>query len=341
MLICPLLVGACRHAENASTDGLKEDTIPVKLQPLSQQVSGQQIKTSGIFTTDNEAILSFKNGGIIQHIYVKEGDAVKAGQLLATLNPTEIDAGAQQAKLAEEKAERDYLRAKDLYEDSVATLEQMQNAETAWKVARSQLRSAQYNQSQTAIKATEAGYVLKRLANDGQVIGPGTPVIQMNRMDKNGWQLRVGVSDAQWSAISLGDSATVSVDVLGKDIPAFVYKKSEGIDPSSGVFTVMLKLSASTPLQKIGTGMFAQATIKTKKNASHWQIPYDALLDGDAGKAFVFVTNDGKTAKRVAVQVDAVQPQGVLISSGLENAQSLIVSGSAYLDDGSPIRIVK
>jgi len=341
MLIFPLLAGACRHAENPTTDGLKEDTIPVKLQPLSQQVSGQQIKTSGVFTTDNEAILSFKNGGIVHHMYVKEGDAVKAGQLLATLNPTEVNAGTQQAKLAEEKAKRDYVRAKGLYEDSVATLEQMQNAETAWKVAQAQLRSAQYNQNQTAIKATEAGYVLKRLVNDGQVVGPGTPVLQMNRMDKSGWQLRVGVSDAQWSAISLGDSAIIVADVLDKHIPAFVYKKSEGVDPTTGVFTVMLKLSAPIPLQKIGTGMFAQATIHTKKKASHWQIPYDALLDGDAGKAYVFVTNDGKTAKQVAVQVDAVQPQGVLISSGLEGVQSLIVSGSAYLSDGSPIRVVE
>jgi len=339
-LLLILLMSSCGNSENKVSDGFKEDTIPVKLLSLSQGLSSQEIKTSGVFTTDNEAILSFKNGGVINKIYVKEGDPVKAGQLLATLNPTEVDASVSQAKLAAEKAQRDFNRAKQLYQDSVATLEQMQNAETAFRVAQEQLKAANYNQNQTEIRAANSGFVLNRLANDGQVVGPGTPILQLNNTNGNNWQLKVGISDSQWALAQLGDSATIMSEIAGT-IPAFVYKKSEGIDPSSGTFSVLLKISSTKLMQKIGAGMFAKATIKSHQHKEVWQVPYDAVLDGDAGKAFVFITNDNKTAKRVEVAVTAIQRDYVTVASGLENAQALIVSGSAYLTDGSPIRVVK
>ena len=72
------------------------------------------IQTSGLFTTDDETYLAFKTGGIIEKIYVKEGDAIRKGQLLATLNLTEIEAQVAQARLSFEKAKRDF-RASKIY----------------------------------------------------------------------------------------------------------------------------------------------------------------------------------------------------------------------------------
>ena len=337
-LLLGLFISACGGSAQQENDSLQEDTIPVKLLSLKQEASVQAIKVSGVFTTDNEAVLSFKNGGVVHQVYVKEGDAVRAGQVLASLNPTEINAHVSQAKLAAEKAERDFSRAKQLYQDSVATLEQMQNAETAYQVALAQLKTANYNQGESEIRATHAGFVLSRFVNDGQVVGPGTPILQLNNTAGNNWQLKVGLSDKQWALVQVGDSASIHSDVVGT-LPAVVYKKSEGIDPASGTFSVFLKVLSTTQEAKIGAGMFAQASIKSRQHEQAWQIPYDAVLDGDAGKAFVFITNDNKTAKRVEVGISSIQQDYIRVSSGLEHAQSLIVSGSAYLTDGSPIRV--
>jgi multidrug efflux pump subunit AcrA (membrane-fusion protein) len=87
------------------------------------------ITASGLLSTENEARLSFKISGIIEKIFVKEGDRVRKGQLLATLKSTEIASQVQQVQLTVEKAQRDYQRANNLYKDSVVTLEQLQNAE--------------------------------------------------------------------------------------------------------------------------------------------------------------------------------------------------------------------
>jgi len=337
-LLCVVLAFSCgRSKKDKEVSG--EDIIPVKLLTLQHGGGGSAVPVSGMFTTDDETVLSFKNGGVITRILVKEGDAIQKGQLLATLNPTEIEAGTQQATLAMEKAERDYQRASRLYKDSVATLEQMQNARTALDVARQQLKSASFNRSFTEIKATAGGFVLQRFASEGQIVGPGTPVLQINGAGKGIWYLKGGISDRGWASVSIGDQASVYSDALpGKVLRAEVFKKSESVDPASGTFLVYLKIKDKGT--DLASGMFGKAEIHSSRTSvNSWIIPYDALLDGDAGKGYVFITNDRKTARKTEVSVGEIGKDQVVITGGLEDAKFLIISGSPYLNDGSSIKL--
>lgn len=343
LLAAPALLSACGGQSTAS--GIPaQDAVPVRLLPLSAQPVAGNVPVSGTFTTDDEVLLSFKTGGIIQRILVKEGDAIRQGQTIATLNATEIDAAVQQAQLAFEKASRDHQRATNLYNDSVATLEQLQNAQTAKEMAAQQLRTAQFNRSHSVITAPRNGFVLRKLAAEGQLVQPGTPVVQTNGAQSGAWLLRAAVSNREWAAIQLNDKATVEVEsVPGKTFTGVVSRRGEGIDPATGSFLIDVKLTGEKPAS-IAFGMFGKAIVTTSgkgdSSPSGWSIPYDALLDGDGSNGFVFITNDGKTAHKVPVTVAAIEKDHVLISAGLENARQLIISGSAYLTDGSIIRII-
>jgi RND family efflux transporter MFP subunit len=329
---------SCKQTPKKETTN-NEEIIPVEVISLQQDSIHQSIYAAGQFTTDDETALGFKNGGVINRIYVKEGDAISKGQLLATLNLTEVNAMAEQASLALQKAQRDYERASNLYKDSVATLEQMQNAKTALDVARQQRSSAGFNQTYSEIRAPKSGYVLRKLANEGQIVGPGTPVVQVNGAGQSSWILKAGVSDYQWSAIKTGDKASITTDAIpGQTLDAYVSKKPEGVDPMSGTFQVQLQLK-NAPAGKIASGLFGKATIFPSQSLSAWSIPYDALLDGDAGTGYVFITNDNTTAQKIKIQVDKIENGKVIVSGGLESAKALIISGSAYLNDGSKINI--
>ncbi|HEX2535323.1 MAG TPA: hypothetical protein VHK69_16375, partial [Chitinophagaceae bacterium] len=76
------------------------------------------------------------------------------------------------------------------------------------------------------------------------------------------------------------------------------------------------------------------------RTVNGWTVPYDALLDGDAGTAYLFVTDDGRTAQKVQVQVSSIQKDKVVLSGGLDGHKAVIVSGSAYLKEGSRVRIL-
>ena len=117
-----VLVQACTESQGKESAIPKTtDPIPVRIMELKKSSSNVMTVSSGRLTTDDETNLAFKVGGVISNIYVKEGDKVAKGQVLATLDLTEIGALVDQAKTGLDKAERDLQRAKNLYRDSVAT----------------------------------------------------------------------------------------------------------------------------------------------------------------------------------------------------------------------------
>ncbi|MBS0029172.1 efflux RND transporter periplasmic adaptor subunit [Chitinophaga sp. 22321] len=343
LLLLPLSLLLFSCGSKPATTAIVSDTIPVKIMPLQKQGTAFTINASGQFTTDDEVYLSFKTNGIISNILVKEGDPVRKGQLLATLNLTEIDAQVQKDQLAFEKAQRDYQRIVRLHNDSVATQEQLENAKTTMDQARQQLSTTQFNRSYSAIHATQDGYVLHKLVSSGQMVNAGTPVLQTNGASSAHWLLRVGVSDREWAQVKNGDKATIEISgVPGDSLTGMVTRKSEGIDAQSGTFLIDVQLTGSKPAA-IAAGMFGRCHINAGAvtGSTAWSIPYAALLDGNGSSGFVFVTNDNKIAQRIPVTIAGMEKENVLISNGMEQAKALIISGSAYLKDQSPIRIIQ
>ncbi len=325
----------CSHKTNQR----KDEVIPVKVVELKKEKVQDVINVSGAFTTDDETYLSFKTGGIIKSIYVNEGDMVKKGQLLATLELNEIHAGVSQAQSGYEKALRDYDRVKNLFKDSVATLSQLQDTKTSLDIAAEQLTIAKYNLNHSEIRATQDGYVLKKFVNEGQLVAPGTPVFQTNGAVNGNWLLKAGVSDADWAAIEVGDKAVIQTDVNpNQNIDAYVLRKSEGIDPYSGTFYIEIKIKADRQI-KIASGLFGNAKIFPLVESEMWIAPYQAVLDGDGNSGFVFTTNDMKTVSREKVNIFSLDKNNVYINAGLNNSKYLIVTGSAYLNDNSQIKI--
>jgi RND family efflux transporter MFP subunit len=352
-----LLFHACGTPASGKTAPLENDTIPVVVMALGQPSAlSSGIAVSGQFTTDDETLLSFKTGGIINSLLVKEGDPIHKGELLATLNLTEINTQVQQAQVSLEKAQRDYQRLQNLYKDSVATLEQLQNAKTALDLAQEQVTSARFNMNYSEIRAVQDGYVLRKLANPGQVVGAGAAVLQTNGATGSSWLLRVGLSDRQWATIRLGDKATLQTSALpGQTLSGTVSRRSEGVDPATGTFTADIRII--TPVRgSLASGLFGKGTIVPSRDgiakaqtgtvgttgagpSKNWSIPYESLLDGDGSTGYVFVTTDNHTAHKVKVRIAGMEKDKVIISEGLDASQSLIISGSAYLTDNSPIRI--
>ena len=331
------LLGCSSSTPSETSTPQVGQAIPVSLVPLQSSPLSTSITGSGTFSTKDETLLSFKLGGIVAKVLVEEGDAVKAGQIVASLDLTEIQAGVRQSKLAYEKALRDHQRAARLYTDSVATLEQFENSKTALEIAEQQLNTANFNLAQSQIRATKNGFVLKKFVNPGQLVGSGTPILQINGAASGAWVLKVTLSDQQWSSIQMGDQAELTPAASSKWIPAKVTQKSQSADPVTGTYWVELS-PESTKEISLASGMFGKARIQPSQTVQGWEVPFESVLDANGESGFVFVV-DGQIAKKVKVQLGKITPNSIQVLSGLENYKSLIVSGSAYLSDGSTIQV--
>ncbi|TDQ19141.1 RND family efflux transporter MFP subunit [Algoriphagus boseongensis] len=334
----PVILFSCGKKETSEDTLVKGESIPVQILSIQPGSFSTEISASGTFSTKNETVLAFKVGGIISKMNVQEGDQVRKGQVLATLDRTEVEAGFNQAKLAFEKAHRDFTRVGNLYRDSVATLEQYQNSKTALDISGQQLKAAEFNLSYAEIRATQNGFVLRKFANPGQLVNSGAPVLQINGAGQGNWVLQVSVNDFNWSLISTGDSASIQLDNLGKEISGKVIRKSPASDPVTGAYWIEISPDNSSELN-LASGMFAKAKIFPKNPQTGWNIPYEALLDAQGNEGYVFVTADGKTAKKVKIKLGKLSTQTVEVLEGLEGYSQLISSGSAYLSDGSTITI--
>ena len=115
-LVALLLIAAtaCKKPEKEAENKLiASDVVPVRVAALETATLSGDIVATGLLTTENDARLAFKIGGVIDRIYVTEGQTVKQGQLLATLKTGEINAQIEQTRLGLEKAKRDFNRSEE------------------------------------------------------------------------------------------------------------------------------------------------------------------------------------------------------------------------------------
>src|SRR5688572_12035270 len=177
-----LAVSACDrgNAQNARPD----DLVPVRAVPVVQENVARPISVSGTLGPKEEIGLSFKIGGIVQGIAVNAGDVVRAGQLLAALDVREIDAAVARAGSAAAKAERDLARARKLYADSVVTLSQLEDSETAAQIARADLEAVRFNRRYATIVAPADGVILRRDSEPGETLLPGAQVLVLGSRER-------------------------------------------------------------------------------------------------------------------------------------------------------------
>ena len=311
-------------------------SIPVKTFVTKQTDVNFPIQTSGILSKKSEIKLSFKTGGLISSIEADEGTYVPEGKTMACLNLMEIKAKANQAKLALQKAERDYRRVHNLYKDSVATLEQYQNMGTALEIAKNQHDISEFNLEYSVIRAPADGKVLKRLAEPNEIIAPGHPVFLFSST-KNDWVLRCNLPDRDIVELSLLDTAEVHFDAFpARTFKAILTEMGEWADPYTGTYEVELRMDTGTDL--LLSGFIAKALIYPSSGKSVIVIPAGALVHGKGRTGFVYVVKDGKPLLK-KVRFNRISNDSLSVEQGLTSGEELITEGNNYIDGSSIIEI--
>lgn len=328
-----ITIFSCKDAGKKTTS--LTDTIPVRVHRLKSVKMSLPVRTSGKLFSKTEVRLSFKTGGLIRSIYTDEGKSVKKGQILAQLYLSEIQSRVNKAKQGLEKARRDFHRAKNLYEDTVATLEQFQNAQTALEVAESNLHIARFNLRHSYIRAPADGKILKKLAAENEMTAPGHPVFLFGSSEKE-WIVRVNVTDKDIVKLNLNDTAEILLDAYPeKCLKARVTETGEFADPYTGTFEVELTLY-NTDIRLI-SGLICTAMIYPSEKQSWFKVPYSALVSGEGNRAVIYIAK-GNTFSKSTIKV-IKQPDFMLAKSGLKENMLIITKGQNELKKNSKILI--
>jgi RND family efflux transporter MFP subunit len=311
----------------------------VRAAPVTDTVLARPVVATGTVAPADEAALGFKIGGVIQRIAVDEGDAVRAGQTLASLDLREIDAALARARSGAAKAERDLERARRLYADSVVALAEFQDSETAHEVAQADLETAAVNRRYAVIVAPANGVVLRRAAEPGENISAGATVLVVgSRGARHGHVLEIGLADRDAVSVRKDDPAVARFDALpGREFAGRVARIGAAANPVTGTYEVEIALDDAGAL---AAGLVGRVAVRPARGAPAKLIPIEAVLEADGTEATVYALSaDGTRAERRRVTVAFIEGDRVAVAGGLEGVLRVLTDGAAYLDNGAAVRV--
>jgi membrane fusion protein, multidrug efflux system len=328
-----LLVGCDRTPAPAA-----DKPTPVHTQRAGKGPAVPPIDTNGLVVTKHEMRLSFKMGGVVRRIHVQEGEVVRQGQRLAEIELTEVSAQVEQARQLAEKAARDLKRGENLYADQVISLEQLQDLRTQAAMAAAQHQSAQFNLGHSVITAPRDGMVMRKLAEERELVPAGTPVLVLGESDR-GYVVRAALADREIVNVKLGDKGEIRMDAFpGQPMSGTIVEIASAADERSGMFPVEVQFDSPPP--RLVSGLVARLRLAPDTSAPPLTyVPIAALVEGDGDRASVFVVDGGK-AQRRDVRVAFITADSIALESGLASGEAVVTDGALFLENGEAVEIL-
>lgn len=317
----------------------EEKKFPVNVLPLKKETFVSYAKIQGTIMTDNVVMASSETGGRIVSMTVNEGDYIQAGQLIATM-----DAGIVQDQMNEIQTRLDL--AKTMYERQERLWNQKIGSEMQYLQAKSNVESLE--KSITTLKTQLAkkdvfspmsGYADRIFLKQGEMAGPGTPIVQI--LNTGSVKIVADVPESYLASIKRGDYVDVHFPALEKDMKKKVSLVGRSIDPANRTFKI--EMATSNPGGVLKPNLLAELSIVDQKIPEQVIIPLEVIQQEVTGKRYVYVvdSSDKETtrAKKVYISSSESYDNKIIISEGLTGEETLIVDGVQDLQANSAIII--
>jgi RND family efflux transporter MFP subunit len=338
-------LSACQRAAEAP----QPEVRPVRTTTIGTGENAGVVALTGTVQPQNEVNLSFRIDGRMVERTVDIGDSVKPGQLIARLDPQNEESGVQSvraqiaganARLIE--ARNHFDRMRDLVTDAAVSRTQYDQAEAMLRSAESQVEAlqAQFALAQNRLGYTRlvseiSGVVTARGPEAGEMVSPGRMIIQV---------AREGARDAVFDVPArVKDNASKNADItvtLSSDpkvtASGKVREVSPRADPVTGTFAVRVRLVDPPPAMRLGSTVTGRMKLDATAGIT---IPAAALMRAD-GRTAVWVV-DAKTGTVALrnIAVGSSDAATVVVSSGLNPGDVVVIAGVQALRPGQKVRV--
>ena len=330
-------ISACQPDETEGVVTTLTAQIPVMVRSAASISANRSVSVSGTMVADKTAPLSFLVPGKVNRLYVDEGDRVKAGTLLATVDPADYTNSLAIAEASLTMAKDLYRRYEPLYKEGAFTEKNLIELKTGLAQAVAGCNIARKALADTRLYAPIPGIVAVKGIELGQMVS--AQVLAFTIVKTDVIFARVSVPESEIGQVSLGQKAAVTIAALaGQQFKGRVSMIGAQADELTRTYPVKIELA--NPEGVLKPGMIAQADILTDKAVSVLTIPGHAIVRDADNLTYVFVADAGKgLAQRRRVVPGSAFHNEIEIKSGLTPEDAVIVSGQHKLSDGTLITI--
>lgn len=303
------------------------------------------IESIGFIEPDQGVTLSTSESGLVSKIYFDSGQRVEKGDLVIQLDQSVELANLESAKARLESTLNTVKRLRNLHKSSLASQENLDQAEADYRVLKSQIDSYQASIERRAIRAPFSGVTGIRQVQLGQYLQPGADVTRLENIDL--MRLRFIIGERDFAKVRLGMPVTVSVD-------AYPLRKFNGeisaiepaIEYNSGVVQVQSSLPNSDGLLR--SGMYGKVSIGLTPLANQVVVPQGAINFTLYGESVYVISKQKQEngeqwdiVNEVSVKVAERRGNLALVTSGIKAGDQIVTAGQLKLSNGSRVKLVE
>lgn len=331
-----LLAGCGGSSEEAPTEKADAPGIPVEVTtPERGDVFALYTGTASL-ETDADALVTAKVGGEVVELLVEEGDAVKAGDVLARLDGDRLRLEMQRAQANLSKLEQEYNRSLQLFDRGLVSSGAFEDLKYELASLRAVYRLSELEYEYTWIRAPIDGVVAQRHLRLGNTITANEPAFRVTALDA--LIAYIHIPEREFRRLEPGQEAELSLDAIpGQAFRALVKRISPVVDPATGTFKVTMEVPVDDP--RLKPGMFGRFNIIWDARRDVLLVPRVAVVDDGASDSVFVVT--GGTAERRAVRTGYTRGPQVEIVTGLEEGEEIVVVGQSGLRDKAKVEVVR
>jgi RND family efflux transporter MFP subunit len=353
LTISSLIITSCGSDKKENVVDLP--SIPVKVAGNTENLNSAYITASGKIESENSANLSTRMMGYVTKVNVKVGQNVSAGQLLVSINNTDlqakkaqVDASITQATAGYNNAKKDYDRFVNLFAQQSASQKELDDMTARYEMAKAGLEAAKQMRNEVMaqfsysnITAPFSGTVTNTFVKEGDMANPGMPLVSIEGASR--LQVTAMVSESDISNVKNGMPVKINVKSLNKEVAGKVSEVSLSAKNTGGQYLVKVTLDKMD--KEILSGMFVNVQFQKAKKEITQSVKSDIVLVPESALVRqgqltgVYTVGSDNVAILRWLRIGKTFGNQLEVLSGLSVDEQYIVSAEGKLFNGAKVSV--
>ncbi|MDO6470847.1 efflux RND transporter periplasmic adaptor subunit [Maribacter sp. 1_MG-2023] len=322
-----------------------EEKLPlVNTLTAKKELFNHYLELQGDVSTKQNVLIYPEMAGTLQRVYVKEGDKVSRGQVLATIDDGGMSSQVSQLKSQAALAKTTFERQERLWNQNIGSEIQFLQAKTNYEAAENMVSQTQSQLGKSTIRAPFSGIIDNVIKDQGTVVAPGPGSEVFRIVNLSDMYIEVEVPESYLGSVAKGKEALVYFPVLGDSIITKIRQTGNFINPSNRSFEV--EIPVPNKEGKIKPNLSAKVAINDYTSEDAILIPTSIISENADGEQYVFVAEepnaDGEAlVKRSVIITGKTQGANIEVLSGLADGNQIIKEGARSVKDGQKVKIKK
>jgi len=280
--------------------------------------------------------------GALKNLFVREGQLVKKGELLAEINDSGLKEQLDQMLIQANYTKDNFDRVKRLWEKNIGSEMQFLKAKSDFETNNKMVEQIRDQLSKTKIYAPFDGEIDEIISNLGSNLVPGSPILRVVNLDII--YAEAQVPEKYVSSIELGTEALVSIPLLNKEVTSKIVQSGNFINPNNRTFRVEAPVENKD--KRIKQNLNARIKIKNYGNIKALVVPLRAIREDASGRPFIYklVETDKKDillTVKIFVETGANNDEEIEITKGLSIGDIIVLEGANNVEDNQRVRVIE